>query len=328
MVLGMAKSEQTSARRVVGLGAAILIVAAVLIAFLQRERSAPAPEPTAQASAAPPPVLNIPPPALQRADLIAAANRAAAAYAAGQAYSPENAGLVGRRFEVALPFGCEAPGGASLNEPASWRADPERGTVTLTATPQNWTDSAWVMRLAGGGPYEAVEGFWIDRPWLLADGCPAHRNAPAPQPATPTENVPAATTAPAGKTAPSGGAPAAKTPAAPSEGAPVEGAPTQPGVRQTLGLAQFFAPGASRVSQRGDRPYETVLKRSGDGSKPLTGPYRLVLAGRIARHPDGQAIRCDGGSADQRPVCLVAVEFDHVRFERQADGMVLAEWRS
>ena len=95
---------------------------------------------------------------------------------------------------------------------------------------------------------------------------------------------------------------------------------------QTFGLVQLFEPGGSRVARRGGRAYEHVMKMA---EKPQTPPrLSLVLGGRLAAFKDGQPIRCRGDSPDRRPVCLAAVDIDHVAFEDQATGETLAEWRN
>lgn len=95
---------------------------------------------------------------------------------------------------------------------------------------------------------------------------------------------------------------------------------------ETVGLAQAFAEGGSRLLRRGDRPYETTLKLP-DGQPPAWGGFRLVLEGRVTAGADGRTAACLSEHPDRRPVCLVRVELDRVAFE-DATGANLAEWRS
>jgi hypothetical protein len=120
-------------------------------------------------------------------------------------------------------------------------------------------------------------------------------------------------------------------PWSPSEGCPqrqdteVPAAPTPPAAH-TLGLAMLFEQGASRVAQRGRRPYEHVLKLGEKEQAPLEEGYRLVLEGRFTTFPSGRAVRCWGESPDHRPICLFAIKLERVAFESGGDGRLLAEW--
>lgn len=102
--------------------------------------------------------------------------------------------------------------------------------------------------------------------------------------------------------------------------------PTPPASR-TLGLAQLFEAGGSRLARRGDRPYEFVRKVPEGDITLLAHSYRLVLEGRLVGFPGGRALRCWSESADHRPVCLYSVSFDRVAFEDAVTGDLLAEWR-
>lgn len=131
------------------------------------------------------------PAALDRRELLAAVARAASAYASGAA-APASDGLAGRPFEINLTFGCEGaeapPVEGAGNGLARWSWGPERETIRLGLTPGDWTRSALI---AGSGQeqWEAVEGFWVARPWMAVEGCPSVRadplasgpGAPSPQ---------------------------------------------------------------------------------------------------------------------------------------------------
>jgi hypothetical protein len=300
-------------RWILSLAAAAVVVVVLVVSLLGRRGPAPPPAEHATAPApavAPAPPLPIPPPpqpALRRADLALAADRAAAAYAAGQPYADENRKLVGRRFEVVIPFGCRGPGRSDSINPARWRLDARRKTITLTAEPQVWTKTDWVVETAEAAEAEAVEGFWIPRPWLWSEACPAAEQPPAAPDAEPAE--PAAAAGPQAQT---------KADAA-------EAASPPPATPPTLGLVQVFGPQASRTGLRGARPYR-VVRKAGDDQLDGTPPgFRLVLHGRVTGFPSGEAIRCHSDSMDRRPACLVGVQLDRVRFEDQGGGL-LAEW--
>ena len=146
---------------------------------------APATEPAAAPAA---PATPSPPPVLSRADLIQAAEAAASAYAAGS--GPNRDSLSGRRFAVRQAFGCQGAAPAAAEDAAGdglarWSWGPERKTLRLSLTPGDWTQSALI---SGGAPdWEAVEGFWLNRPWLRAEGCPAAQGDPlASGPAAPS----------------------------------------------------------------------------------------------------------------------------------------------
>jgi len=284
--------ERTAIRRRLAFGAAVAVIVVIIVVLIAgephraRPPAQPAP-PAAQNATGPSPLdiqttpLPLPPPPLDRKDLIEAAARAASAYAAGAPAPPADADLVGRTFRVQIPFGCEGPLGAAAPKPAAWFTfDAKRRVLRLTAKPQVWTQTPWVQALAGSADFDAIEGFWLPRPWSTSEDCPP--------PATPAPG------------------------AAPSP--------------QTLGLAMFFAPNSSRVLQRGSRPYEFTGKAP-DGDAPVAPKgYRLTLAGRITGFDGAQPVRCRADSPSQRPVCLVAVAFDHVSFEDPATGETLAEW--
>lgn len=244
----------------------------------------PAPTP---AQAQPTPVAN---PVLTRAQLIAAAAAARDAYARGAPYPGANADLVGRRFSVKLPFGCTAE--PATTDPAALTLDPADKSLTVSAQPQVWTGAPWLGPIVGQDPpVEAVEGFWLRRPWTNSELCPA---TPVPPPA------------------PSGGV--APPPAASPE---------------SLGLVRIYRSGDSRLKRHVRHPYRVVLKLS-DARLPLDRRFWLVIEGRVAPldggDGKGQPIRCSAPSSDVRPVCLVGVELDHVAVQAQATGQSLADW--
>lgn len=115
--------------------------------------------------------LPVPLPDLTRRDLIAAAAAAADAVAAGTPVPAASAGLLGRRFAIRLPFGCEGPQPAEAAW-ASWNVNPDSGALKLSARSELAADDPWLRAIAAVTPFEAVEGFWIRRPWTSAETCP------------------------------------------------------------------------------------------------------------------------------------------------------------
>lgn len=130
--------------------------------------------------------------ALDRRELLSAVALAASNYAAGATATTANS-LVGRQFDIRLAFGCEgaeaSPADGAGDGLARWSWGPDRETIRLGLTPGDWARSALIAG-AGQDRWEAVEGFWVARPWMAADGCPSIRADPlasgpiAPSPPT------------------------------------------------------------------------------------------------------------------------------------------------
>lgn len=242
---------------------------------------------------APAPAVTTRPTTISRSDLIGAAGQAASTYALGDTPSGVDP-LVGRTFSVLIPFGCAGPadpsGGGGSDGLAHWSWGQDRKSIQISMTPGDWTESSLVRPMQsaetpGGGPaWEAVEGFWIPRPWLASEACPAVVRDPLQT---------------------------AQAPVSP----------------QTVGIAAVFEPDGSRLGRRNGRAYTHVVRAQGDA--PLEAPvggYRLRLEGRIVGFPGGRALRCQAERADQRPVCVAAVQLDKAAFE-DAVGATLSEWR-
>lgn len=164
-----------------------LLAAAVFVALLagglllgrqERRAAEPAATPAGKQAPAPPRAIGAQPP-LGRRDLVDAAAVAAEAYASGQ--PPSLSRLAGRRFMLRLPFGCFGPALEGSSDTSQWRVDPEAGTLRIEVVPKTWTDLPW-LGAGEGRPIEAVEGFWIERPWLRGEDCPAAPAARAPMP--------------------------------------------------------------------------------------------------------------------------------------------------
>ena len=177
--------------------AALTIVAAVAVLVVllvrssrdQTERTQPAPAALVPDPPAAPP--SVPPaapkplPTLSRAEMIEAARAAAAAYAIGAPPPTEEGGLVGRQFRVTIPFGCGGDQSADTGRTSFWAFGRDRNSVKVSVRPEIWTDSAFVRELGGPVAFDAVEGFWIPRPWIASDDCPTQRTDPL-QAAPPT----------------------------------------------------------------------------------------------------------------------------------------------
>lgn len=127
----------------------------------------PSSRPSPVVKAAPPPAI---PPPLGRADLVAAATAAADDLAAGRT-STTAAALTGQRFELRLPFGCAGPS-TIVNTPLGWRYDEQAETLRVRVLPVLWEVAAWTS-LKMMNRVEAIEGFWIPRPWTTSEACPS-----------------------------------------------------------------------------------------------------------------------------------------------------------
>jgi hypothetical protein len=265
---------------------AIIAIALSVNAHRQKLARAPvAPAPALAPAPAPAAMQDLPVPPLDRADLVQDANAAAAAYSNAATSSPIRSPLIGRRFVVRIPFGCNGPGAPSATGQADVELDPATNTLKLLVRPSIWTNLPVVQDLATVNKIETVEGFWIPRPWVNSEACPPKRDVALP--ATPT-----------------------------------------PIAAQTVGLARIFEKGGSRILMRGDQPYQFSRKLGKDDAELLSDTYRLVLEGRLVGFGNGQASHCWSESADHRPICLYAVEYDRVAFEDARTGAVLAEWRA
>ena len=234
----------------------------------------------------------IPEPPLGRERLLVAAMQAATDFAAGTDDGDRQKQLANKKFEVRIRFGCEGP--SPSGPPAlGWSLNEKTGTLKLKATPALSPKDEPVAHIAGEA-FEAVEGFWVRRPWMLSAACPrAAKPADAEAGATATEQ-----------------------PQTPAE------ARWRPD--QLVGIAQFFTATAPRTMRRSGRPYEAT-KRLEEGDRP-NGGFDLILAGRLVPLPNGRVIACTGEPGDGRPACIVSVEFGKVSIERADTHEQIAQW--
>ncbi len=260
----------------------------------------PAPAPTAEENLTneavqptPLPVVESP---IDRERLLTSVARAASAYAAGADNSEADRALDGRRFEIRLRFGC---GQGTTGDVSGWTVDESGKTLRLKAVPDLSFDDPLVRRLAGREGVEAVEGFWLKRPWMMTAACPAPRASEAKVP--PQKDQPA-------------------DPPIEEERQIVPRAPR-------VGIAQFFTATDSRTRRRSARPYESV-KPLEEGSELGVAGFNLILSGRLTAGPAGRVIACESASIDTWPDCIIFADIDQVRMERPETREVIAEWAS
>ena len=176
--------------------------------------------------------------------LPSSAKASAASAAAGGSPTEAEARLAGRRFALRLPFGCLGP---QPEAGAGYAYDPPRKTLKVRVRPEAWTDAPWARSLVGTPQTEAIEGFWVRRPWLLAEACPS---AAGDQAAVTAEESPAASP-------------------------------------ETVGLARVFEAGGSRLLRRAGRDFEATERVLDGEAPPGQGGFRLVLEGRIGAAAGG-----------------------------------------
>ncbi len=293
------------------LAAPLALAAALpLLTWCQRP-----PEPAPPADPAPPPTVVLDS-TLNRAALLAALTETGTALADGQT---RDAALTGRTVSVRLPFGCG--GEAAVADEAGGLPRLVRnadGSLTLTITPEDLGASALVPATREGAvdKWEAVEGFWIARPWSGLDACPASTAVAAPAP----------------ELAPSPAQTAIKTPAEgkTTEAKVVDDVAAPPIVQpeRSAGLAAVFETGGSRLGRRQGQAYVHVIRgEKGVAPTPAPGGYALRLEGRLTAFADGKAVHCVQQDAESRPVCIAALRLDRLAFEDGATGALLSEWR-
>jgi hypothetical protein len=231
---------------------------------------------------------------LDRGAILAAVAQAASAHAAGADDGGTQRALDGRQFELRIRFGCKGPSTALREQWLGWSFDEESRTLRVRARPTLAGEDPLVQELGGSG-FEAVEGFWIPRPWLLQPICPATSALQA----APLDD------------------------AAQQEARVDEPLPRTP----RIGIAQFFSETDPRTGRRSMRPYEAV-KTLGPGTPLASQGFDLVLSGRLKALPDKRVIACAAKGAQSPPDCIISADFDRVRIEAPGAQEVIAEWSS
>ena len=244
----------------------------------------------------------LPKPPMNRAALLQAVGLARSAAAAGANDAQAQRALDGKQFQLRIRFGC-AGAAAKLQEATlGWTYNADKRVLRISAAPTLNGDDPLVTQL-NAKDVEAVEGFWIPRPWLLQAACPA-------PPVTPAENE-LDTPAPEKK----------KTP----QPQPVAPEPLFAG---KVGIAQFFTAVDSRTMRRDHRPYAATKTLDAGMAQVGVKGFDLVLEGRLQPGPGGRVILCQSTAVDRPPDCIVSARIDRVRFEQPETGETIAEWGS
>lgn len=250
------------------------------------------------------PVSAVEPP-LDRANLLLAVGQAVSAASLGQDDRDQQHMLDGKPFQVRIRFGCSSSSvqGARGTFEVIYEQDDRvlrvRAAPTLTledpviaailSVPEARTDAEPAI--------EAVEGFWLNRPWILSDGCPASTPPRGAEDSGPDQ----------GKI----------------EVEPGPGTTTAP--NQRIGIAHIFTETDARTGRRAGRAYE-VTKVLGADEQPSAQGYNLVLSGRLQPRLDRKVITCRASLPDRAPDCIVSVQFDRVQIEAADTVSVLGEW--
>jgi hypothetical protein len=245
---------------------------------------------------------------------------AASAVAAGQQLPESVRSLDGRQFEFRIRFGCRGPATELRDRWLGWSYDAEEKRIRVRARPTLSKDDPLVAQFSGD-EFEAVEGFWIPRPWLLQSVCPA---------------------AAAVQSAASGARAESESGREPREQKGTlqqqqQGQQSDPGLIgddgseeplpavPRIGIAQFFTSDDARTRRRDTRAYE-VAHALAEGQAISSQGYNLVLSGRLRALPGRGVIQCAARGPDRPPECLVSAEFLRVWIEQPRTHEVIAEW--
>lgn len=167
-------SVRTSRLAIAGGLAAVIVVGGA--GFVLGRGTAPAvPEPVTPVVIAPPAPAPTPKPeppgSLDRGAIISLADRAADAFASGDPIPAAVTDAADRRFDLLLPFGCAGPSAEDSTQSMRWRYDEAKQTLRVHVAPTTWQPQAWNVDPATG--IDAIEGFWIARPWSSTVACPS-----------------------------------------------------------------------------------------------------------------------------------------------------------
>lgn len=127
--------------------------------------SVPAAAPSPVASTAPERPDNV----LARGDLIQLGETAADATSSGLPMPKSVEDAIGQRFQLYLPFGCDGPSPEDSEAALRWRYDRSAGTLRVHVAPTSWALTDWWQTPPPG--LEALEGFWVARPWSSRETC-------------------------------------------------------------------------------------------------------------------------------------------------------------
>lgn len=295
----------------------VLSAAAAALAACDRQ------QPPAEDNLAEEPVVNLPSvprpdPPIDRASLLAAIAEAASATAAGAEMPETVRSLDGRQFELRIRFGCRGPATELRDRWLGWSFDPEERRIRVRARLTISMDDTLVSEFSGD-EFEAVEGFWIPRPWLLQPVCPA---AAAAHSAASESRSGAQPDSRRGqgqsRERPQAEEAADSAAAEDQRGEPM---PTPP----RFGIAQFFTSEDPRTRRRDSRPYEAAHTLD-EGKAISSQGYDLVLSGRLRALPGRGVIQCSARGPDSPPECVVSAEFLRVWIEQPGTRDVIAEW--
>ncbi len=240
---------------------------------------------------------------LDRRGLLQAIDDAAGSFELNADDREAQAQLVNRQFVLRIPFGC---GGAPVpSGPMTVTLRPDGKSMALAASPD-----IVATTLGEDSKVEDAEGFWIPRPWVGAEECPA-----APVTVPTAELVEGENAMAANAVAPT-----------PNKPAPPKASPMTSLTEKTAGLVQFFTDSDSRLVRREGKAYSAVVPIA-DGVLPPAG-VALRIEGRLRPFPTGRVIRCRVAAEGLRPVCFASIQADRILFENLADKSVLAEWHN
>jgi hypothetical protein len=236
----------------------------------------------------------LPKPPMDRTALLQEVALARSAAAAGANDSQAQRALDGKQFELRIRFGCAGAAPKLADAMLGWTYNADTRVFRISATPTLNGDDPIIAQL-NAKDIEAVEGFWIPRPWLLQATCPAAPAAPAATPVKGTSQQQSTSIAiAAGKVA----------------------------------IAQFFTATDSRTTRRDHRPYAATRTLDAGTTQVGVAGFDLVIEGRLRPGPGGRVILCKSAVVDRPPDCIVSARIDRVRFEQPETGETIAEWGS
>lgn len=111
---------------------------------------------------------------LDRSGILAIAAEAADVSASAEPSSGDTRQALGRRFSIALPFGCEGPLRDDQQDATGWRYDESSQALRVQFAPVTWRTTDWRFR---SEDEVSFEGFWIARPWTTSEACPVPTDA-------------------------------------------------------------------------------------------------------------------------------------------------------